>query len=456
MFYAICRRLLRAALAVFYRRIEIAGLEQVPAHGPIVFAANHTNALTDAFLIMAYVPRKISFMAKSGLFAVPVLGRLIAAAGGVPAYRAQDVGGKDRRRNLESFDQAFEVLAKGGAFALFPEGISHSEPDLQELKTGAARIVLGAEERHGFGLHAHVVPVGLTFSRKEAFRSRAFVAFGEPIPAARFAAQHREAPRPAIAALTDAIADALRGVTLTADTWDDLAAARLLAAMLERDRPADTAGGIAAQLARAREVKAAYTRLREAHPEETARLRARVLRYARKLRTLGVRDRQVGLRYTPLGVARFVVRNTLALGVTLPVAAVGAVAHVLPWVVARRIGDHPADVDVRASYAILAGLVCFPLWWIGWAVAAGLWQGPTTGAVVGAALPVAGAVALRTLDRRREAWEETRAFFRWISRPGTLARLAEDRAGILADARALGEAAGPPDSLVAPPTGPVR
>ena len=191
--------------------------------------------------------------------------------------------------------------------------------------------------------------------------------------------------------------------------------------------------------------------LRDAQPDAVAQLRGRVLRYGHLLRALGVRDRQVGLRYTPFGVARFLARNTLALGLALPVAAVGAVAHVLPWLLVRWLGDRPADADVRATYAILAGIVVFPLWWIGGAVAVGAWLGLAAAGGTLLALPVSGAVALGSLDRRREAWEEVRAFGRWVTRPGTLARLARERGEIVAAARALGEGTGPPDSLVRPP-----
>ncbi|MCI0339676.1 MAG: lysophospholipid acyltransferase family protein [Planctomycetales bacterium] len=440
MFYALVRRLLRAALGVFYRRIEVVGLESVPRTGPVVFAANHPNSLADAFSILAFVPRRISFMAKSGLFKVPVFGRLLAAVGGVPAYRAQDVPAGERRKNLDSFERVFGVLEGGGAFAIFPEGISHSEPDLAELKTGAARILLGAEERRDFALGAQVVPVGITFSRKEAFRSRVFLAFGEPIPAARFAEQHRQAPRAAIGSLTGAIEEALRGVTLNAETWEDHAAARLLAGMLEREAPTGPAGGIGATLARARGVIAAYGRLREERPDEVARLRARVRRYDRLLRTLGIRDRQVGLRYRPFGVARFVIRNTVVLALGLPIAVAGILAHLVPWGIVGEIARRTRDVDLKSSHAMLAGLVAFPVWWVGLAAGASAVAGPASGATVLVALPVAGAIALRVLDRRREILEDERAFLRWLGRRGTLARLERERTEIVAEARKLGEA----------------
>src|ERR1041384_4770224 len=65
----------------------------------------------------------------------------------------------------------------GGSLALVPEGKSHSDPALQPLKTGAARIVLEAERKLP-GLGVRIVPVGLLFDRKGKFRSRALVQVG--------------------------------------------------------------------------------------------------------------------------------------------------------------------------------------------------------------------------------------------------------------------------------------
>ena len=78
----------------------------------------------------------------------------------------------------------------------FPEGISHDEPELQPLKTGAARIALGAMERHG-PLPVRIVPVGLTFEEKGVFRSRALLVVGEAIdPSGEAATDEREAAAP--------------------------------------------------------------------------------------------------------------------------------------------------------------------------------------------------------------------------------------------------------------------
>ena len=60
--------LLRLLLRLFFRRIEMVGLENVPADTPVVFAANHPNGLVDPLFILCFAPRPVSFLAKAPLF----------------------------------------------------------------------------------------------------------------------------------------------------------------------------------------------------------------------------------------------------------------------------------------------------------------------------------------------------------------------------------------------------
>src|SRR5467141_3599800 len=90
--------ILKFALRVYFRRIEVVGLGNVPREAPVIFVLNHPNALVDPLFLLCLAPRRVSFVAKAPLFAMPVIGYLVRALDSLPAYRRQDEG-QDTSRN---------------------------------------------------------------------------------------------------------------------------------------------------------------------------------------------------------------------------------------------------------------------------------------------------------------------------------------------------------------------
>src|ERR671926_788498 len=185
------------ALRLFFRRIETSRAHLVPESGPLVFVLNHPNGLIDPALVFAALPRRISFLAKSTLFGLPVIGWLLRTVEALPLYRRADAG-EDVSRNLRTFEECRRLLARGRCVALFPEGFSHNAPKLMPVKTGAARIALGASVE---GLK--VVPVGLYYTSKTSFRGEALLRFGEPLDVPEVEPDERgEPPREAVRELS--------------------------------------------------------------------------------------------------------------------------------------------------------------------------------------------------------------------------------------------------------------
>ena len=158
--------LARCLMRIFFRQVDVIGAERIPRGVPLVLVANHHNSLVDPLLVLGFLGAHPRFLAKSTLFSVPVLRWLLKLGGVIPVYRQQDAG-EDTTNNQQTFSLCHEALARGGTVALFPEGISHDAPHLARMKTGAARIALGAETEHG-PLGLRVVPIGLTFDEKGA------------------------------------------------------------------------------------------------------------------------------------------------------------------------------------------------------------------------------------------------------------------------------------------------
>ena len=177
-FLRIWKRFCFLVVRVFYRELEITGLENIPKKTGLLLCANHVNALVDVVVLQASIDKDLRPLARSGLFLNPILKPILNMIGAVPIYRHNDPG-SDITQNQDSFVKCYELLAENETIIIFPEGQSHSDPHINKLKTGAARIALGAKQNN----HESpiVIPVGLTFSRKGKFRSDVLVQYGTEI-----------------------------------------------------------------------------------------------------------------------------------------------------------------------------------------------------------------------------------------------------------------------------------
>ena len=165
-FYMKAHRIL-APLIRFFFRIKASGLENIPKEGPIMFCSNHIAA-KDPVMIAAACNRQITFLAKKELFSVPVLGFLIKKLGAVKLDRS----GSD----IAAIRTSVDVLDKGGALAIFPQGHRYPgvNPATTETKNGAALIAY----RSG----ADIVPVCIKLKKyKYAFLRKKVIIFGKPI-----------------------------------------------------------------------------------------------------------------------------------------------------------------------------------------------------------------------------------------------------------------------------------
>jgi 1-acyl-sn-glycerol-3-phosphate acyltransferase len=434
-------RLARLLAYVFFRRIEVEGRERIPRGVPLVVVANHHNSLVDPLLLFATLGVRPRFLAKSTLWQMPGIRLLLDLAGAVPVYRRQDEGA-DPAKNDETFARCFDELAAGGAIALFPEGISHDAPALAPLKTGAARIVLGAMRERGIAT-TRVLPVGLTFDQKGVFRSRVLVRVGEPIEASAWqrAAEHdlREASR----SLTAAIARALARVTLNYPSHEEaslLEQASDLFAVRERELPARLA--LAEAFALRRAAIARYERLRARDPARVEALRARLAQYAERTRVLGLRDAHVAARYPPGEVLAYAVGSAALLLWWLPLAALGTLLNWIPYRLVGIAAGRTRSRDLPATVKLFGGFFVFPITWALWAVLAGVAIGP--GAALGVLFlaPATGWYAMRFQERYESFFDEAVAYLRVKWRGRRVAELRNERAALRAEVNELAREAG--------------
>ena len=186
MIYGLLRWFTGIALHWFYSSIQVSGRDRIPQSGPVIIAASHHNALVDALIAGWIAPRRLTLTAKATLMNNVFLRWLFPVIGVVPLRRVSDEmkrqtsGNVDPARNMSAFESILDVLEKGKMILIFPEGISHSNPQLAPLKTGASRIALEARDKRRIR-NLQIVPLGLSFEDKGNPGTAVLAEVGEPL-----------------------------------------------------------------------------------------------------------------------------------------------------------------------------------------------------------------------------------------------------------------------------------
>ena len=370
----LCRLLLR----IFFRQVEIVGHEHVPARGKVMFALNHPNGLIDPLFILCHAGRRVSFLAKAPLFSMPVVGYFVRAFGCLPVYRKQD--NLDPAQNRAMLERAVELLNGGNALALFPEGTSHSDPQLKPFRSGAARIALSAAAISGDVVK--VVPVGLYYSTKQVFRSNALLLFGEPIDVTLAERDgHVEPAREQVQALTERLSQRVAELTLEAQSIDEVYLAKVAARVVvaaNREQGLPVPKSMAEKLRFRQRLLLGHAKLEGS--VDVARLVRRLRSYEANARALGLRVDET-FSYSSLGVLRYLLKNLGWLCILLVPGTVGLISNYLTYRLVGLIAFRysKAAVDVQATGKVLGGLLLFPVSWGVWGLLAlvsfGAWQG---------------------------------------------------------------------------------
>ena len=417
---------LRLVTRVFFRTVEVVGRDHVPRVGPVIFVGNHPNSLVDPVVISTTCRRRVRFAARDGLFSSPLLRPILWALGSVPIKRRQDhAEGASAIDNESAFRALHEVLDAGGAFGIFPEGVSYTESELQPLKTGAARIALSAAAR---GIPVTIVPVGRSYRRKQRFRGRVLVQYGRPIVLdARWSEAQASDPREAARALTSDIALALRALTLNAPDFDTL---RVLDGVRRLYVPEDRDLSLAEEAEVTRRLSAHWDAKRDV-PEVQA-FYSDVESYLALLEALGLSDWDLRKPVSRVAWTLRVLRHVSLLAVQVPLAVPGLALHFPILYGATLAGEMVLERDdVRATMRMMIGVAGVLV--VHGAITTLIVVGdPTAGGALRALgvlvfLGLSGLAAIEVLEKQAVVHHGVKVLTRIVALRGEVARLRAER-----------------------------
>ena len=376
----------------FFRYVEVAGLENVPEKGPVIFAGNHPNALMDGWLLIAKCGRwPIYFLANAKLWKYRTLAPLLNATGAVPVHRREDHG--QEVDNSQAFEKLYELLESGECISIFPEGVSHVESQLVKLKTGTARVALTVADR-GKAI-APIVPVGLNYIHRHRFRSQAYIHFGQPIAIDKeWLARFRIDPVDTAVQLTDQLADVLRSLTVNAPDWRTFRVTQT-ARRLYKPAAAQLTPGQYVELNR----RFVNQYVKEKDQPEVRTLTADLEDYQARLDMLGLKDYQLRKPVTLTLAIKKVVLRGLRMLFLFPLAVPGAVLHLPIGWAAAAVGERFSyEQDDIATLKAFSTILLLPLVYLVIAISIGMVAGVWWGIVLLIVLPFSFFVSVRLIE----------------------------------------------------------
>lgn len=420
--YRQTRRVFRQAVDFYFLELQVTGT--LPARGPLLIASNHPNSIMDTLVLGSVIDREIHFLARSGLFSNPFVGAFLRSAGAIPIYRRQD-GPADPAGNQDAFRAAYEVLERGEVIGIFPEGQNAPIRHVRDIKTGVARIALGAEARERSGESVKIVPIGLNYEDRDRFLARVLVRIGEPIDAREWLDTHREDSRKAARELTDVVQERMRKLAVHVADMEQTDIVHAIDALVGEELQEELIGTIDLRTVDEKLLKRAVGRgakhkdlegrfqvrqwiadavdyFEHEDPDAVQELQRGIERYTTHLRQVRLRADFADRPAKTLSARREALRWTTYAIALAPIALWGLVHNFIPYRLTRRFALGAEEEAIRAIRAVLGSFLFFGLFY---ALYGGSVYGGTERwwavALYLLSLPIAGVWYLRYVQRLR-------------------------------------------------------
>jgi glycerol-3-phosphate O-acyltransferase/dihydroxyacetone phosphate acyltransferase len=423
MLYTFLQKVIKASLAIFFQKIEVRHGENVPKRGPVFLAVNHPDSQMDAFVLSAVIKRKVHYIAHAGLFANKFKAKLLRSCGVIPVKRKRkEVDGIDR--NVEAFHTCFDVLETGGVIGIFPEGISEMERRVRKIKTGAARIVLGAEQKNQYGLGIKLIPVGLHFFSRSRFRSRVLVNVGRPIELNPYFSMHKKDNAEAVNQLTSKIQDSLEKLTVNVQHTELDRFIKEIESIYRDELMTQTLADhksskkIVAEFVITQKIAECVAYFHEHNPQKVRDMEESISEYKRKLRRLQLKDIMVREKTSIKKLFKAELTGIARAILGFPLAVYGILNSFFPFRITEFMAKKFIDDRTKILMVLLlGGGIAFILFYGAQVFLAWHMAGPVWAFLYFCSLPLSGFFALAYIKNIRKIQERVSfSFFLFTNR----------------------------------------
>ena len=344
MLYRILKWLFYPTVKGYFRSLHVEGRSNIPESGPLIFVANHNSAFMDPIVLAVHIRQSVYFLARGEAFKSKLASWIFGFLNMIPVYRPE-ISPDEMHKNKMVFKRCFDHLKKEKTILIFPEGYSETVRTLRQLKTGTARIALGAEDYNDFNLNLQIVPIGINYSDPHSFRSDVYVNFGSPIEVGQYESNYLDNEKDAVLKLTNEIEERLEELLLIVE---DEKLGKLITQVdtlmrNEKGLKQNTGGRERESFSLSKRITIAMASLKEKHPQRLIDFRRKIKDYFKDLGRLGIKDAQIrrpGKRPNLLVAVLYMILGA-------PVFIYGFLVNVLPFFTVRLMS---ANIRVREDF----------------------------------------------------------------------------------------------------------
>jgi glycerol-3-phosphate O-acyltransferase/dihydroxyacetone phosphate acyltransferase len=344
-----------------YREVDVYSPVPIPSGSPQLNVANHFGGVSDALILSGVLPDRPGIVARDVIWNVPLVGRLMNWIGAIPVHKPEDH--TSPTSNDEMFASCYTALEDSGNILIFPEGVTRNEPSIARVKTGAARIAIGARAQGVEGIR--IVPLGIHYEDKAALRSRVFINVGVPIDLDRVIAEGAlptdvvtAADRAAVDNLTDEIEVALRRAAPDFRDWSEAGLLAKGAEVALRSQLDDPSGEVPFGLRN----RLANT-LADLPEDHRSRICSAVAEYRGDLEAIGATDAVLHSRLRTGGFLRTLIWQIIIGIFLVPFVAVGVAINVIPFLLVKAVGLMRVAPSMHSTIKPVVATLAFGVAW---------------------------------------------------------------------------------------------
>ena len=333
MIYNTLKPLVKLSIQGFFRDIHFIGKENLELDGAIL-VSNHPSALMDPIVIAAFSKKRLSFIAGAEWFGSGIKDWIFKKHFNmIPVQRPWLVKNGEKVSNKDMFEACYTGLDEGKRIIIYPEASSLTVPWIRELKSGAARIKIGADQHMKGDKVTKIVPIGMNYTNAHRFHSDMLVNVGEPIDFGDILTDQSIDDKERSDRMTEVIRQEMKARVLHVEEEEDLLVIKnvlkLLSDILMKDLNISE-GDVEGAFRVKKDIISSVEYFKAKKSDVMEMLEKRLHKYVEDYERQGFR------RFNPFEKSSsFVIRTSLLLVFGFPIFFVGIVMNIIPFAIAK-------------------------------------------------------------------------------------------------------------------------